>query len=195
MIREGEVPPPEGLWLLEGVPLSGKTTRLRAWRAASELPVLWSAEDLASQRLFEPLEVRHAPGSVVPWLEGMRGAWEALAAARAAAPWHGRLPPFAAHQERFHLSAGLDGGLGPGDADRLEARLAALGARGVLCLVEPGPLAARLEASLRQRPPAWAAWLDRRFGGPEGAREAFLEQQGRLLDLGGKSRLSWWLCR
>jgi len=195
MILDGPPPAPDGLWLLEGVPLSGKTTRLRAWRAESTHPVLWSAEDLASQRLFEPLETRHRPEAVVPWLTGMIGAWEALAAARAAAPWDGRLPAFAAHQERFHLSAALDGGLGPGDFERIEGRLAALGARGLLCLVDPRDLAERLDRSLAERPPAWARWLDRRFGGPGAARIDFLERQEWFLQEAGKSRLSWYTCR
>lgn len=195
MILDGPPPAPDGLWLLEGVPLSGKTTRLRAWRAASAHPVLWSAEDLASQRLFEPLEDRHHPGPVAPWLEGMLDAWEALAAARAAAPWDGRLPPFAAHQERFHLSAALDGGLAPGDLERIEARLQALGARGLLCLVEPGELARRVDRSLAERPPAWSRWLERRFGGRKGALTRFLEQQDSFHDQAGKSRLSWYTCR
>lgn len=195
MILDGPPPASDGLWLLEGAPLSGKTTRLRAWRAASAHPVLWSAEDLASQRLFEPLEDRHRPEAVVPWLEGMLGAWEALAAARAAAPWADRLPCFAAHQERFHLSAAFDGGLAPGDFERIEGRLAALGARGLLCLVEPGDLARRLARSLPDRPPAWSRWLERRFGGVEGALAGFLEQQAHFRVQAGKSRLSWYTCR
>lgn len=195
MILDGPPPAPDGLWLLEGVPLSGKTTRLRAWRAASTHPVLWSAEDLASQRLFEPLEARHRPESVVPWLEGLLAAWEALSAARAAAPWDGCLPAFAAHQERFHLSAALEGGLAPGAFERIEGRLAALGARGLLCVAEPGDLALRLERSLQERPPAWSRWLERRFGGVEGALARFAEQQGPFRDLAGKSRLSWYTCR
>lgn len=195
MIVEGEAPTPEGLWLLEGIPLSGKTTRLRAWRGASDHPVLWSAEDLASQRLFEPLEDRYVPGAVKPWLEGLLGAWGALARAREAAPWAGRLRPFAAHQERFHLSAALAGGLEDGDLGGLESNLLALGARGVLCLVEPGELARRMQRSFTERPPAWRSWLDRRYGGAEAAQAAFLDQQAQLLDLAGKSRLSWWVCR
>ena len=195
MILEGPPPAPDGLWLLEGAPLSGKTTRLRAWRAASAHPVLWSAEDLASQRLFEPLEARHRPEAVVPWLEGLLAAWEALAAACAAAPWNGWLPAFAAHQERFHLSAALDGGLAPGDFERIEGRLAALGARGLLFLAEPGELARRLERSLRERPQAWSRWLERRFGGAEGALATFLEQQAHFRVQAGKSRLSWYTCR
>lgn len=195
MILDGPPPAADGLWLLEGVPLSGKTTRLRAWRAESAHPVLWSAEDLASQRLFEPLEDRHGPGMVVPWLDGMVGAWEALAKARAAAPWDGWLPPFAAHQERFHLSAVLDGGLAPGDFERIETRLAVLGTRGLLCLVEPEVLALRLDHSLQTRPLAWSRWLVRRFGGVEGALARFLEQQDHFRDQAGKSRLSWYTCR
>ena len=195
MLLDGPAPAPDGLWLLEGAPLSGKTTRLRAWRAASAHPVLWSAEDLASQRLFEPLETRHRPPAVVPWLAGMLAAWEALAEARAAAPWDGWLPPFAAHQERFHLSAALEEGLAPGDFERTEARLAALGARGLLCLTEAGELARRLKHSLAERPPAWSRWLERRFGGPEGALAAFLEQQAHFRVQAGKSRLSWYTCR
>ena len=195
MIVEGPPPAPDGLWLLEGVPLSGKTTRLRAWREASAHPVLWSAEDLASQRLFEPLARHHHPSRVTPWLEGLVGAWEALATARAAAPWAERLPPFAAHQERFHLSAALDGGLEPGAFARLEDRLAALGARGILCWIEPDALAERLVLSVTGRPPAWSRWVDRRFGGPEGALAAFQESQQRFGELAGKSRLFWWICR
>lgn len=195
MILDGPAPAPDGLWLLEGAPLAGKTTRLRAWRAESTGPVLWSAEDLASQRLFEPLEARHRPEAVVPWLEGLLAAWEALASARAAAPWDSWLPPFAAHQERFHLSAALDGGLGPGDFERIEARLAAAGARGLLCLAEPGEMARRLDRSLGERPPTWLRWLERRFGGPEGALARFLEQQDRFREQAGKSRLSWYTCR
>lgn len=195
MLLDGPAPAPDGLWLLEGVPLSGKTTRLRAWRAASAHPVLWSGEDLASQRLFEPLEERHHPGSVVPWLEGMLAAWEALAAARAAAPWDDRLPGFAAHQERFHLSAALEGGLARDGFEAIEARLTVLEARGLLCLAAPEDLARRLDRSLAERPPAWSRWLERRFGGPGGALEAFLRQQAWFLEAAGKSRLSWYTFR
>lgn len=182
---------PAGLWILEGVPLAGKSSLLRRWRAASPAPVLWSAEDLASQRIFEPLETQHRPEVVEPWLHGLLDAWEALQSAAARAPWAARRGDFAAHQERFHLSAALEGGLGPGAFQALEARLAALGARGLLLRLDEATLRARIEASLAERPASWAAWLQRRYGGPDGALRAFLDQQMELEALAKRSRLEW----
>lgn len=192
MILAGEPPEaPQGLWILEGVPLSGKTTLLRRWRRGAEHPVLWSAEDQATQRRFEPLEQRHLPGAVEPWLDGLLDAWEALEAGARATAWGRRGPAFAAHQERFHLSAALEEGLGPGAFERLEGRLAGLGARGVLLQVPPEALAERLESSLRLRPPSWAAWIQARFGGSGGALEAWARQAACFEALAGRSVLGW----
>ena len=66
---------------------------------------------------------------------------------------------------------------------------------GKTCLADPADMARRLERSLSERPPAWARWLGRRFGGPEGALEAFLGQQACFREEAGKSRLSWYTCR
>lgn len=185
----GEGPP--GIWILEGIPLAGKTTLLRRWRTGNRAPVLWSAEDFASQRLFEPLDSRHTPAAVTPWLTGMVDAWAGLQSLASATHLREVRFGFAAHQERFHLSAILDGGLAEADFAALEARLADLGARGVLlCLDEP-ELQRRLEASLAERPPTWPAWLQRRYGGPAGAAAAFLERQSQLLKLAEDSCLAW----
>lgn len=192
MILPGPLPDaPAGLWILEGVPLAGKTTLLRRWRVASAHRALWSGEDAATQRRFEPLEARHRPEAVEPWLEAMVHAWEALEAGARATAWGREAPGFAAHQERFHLSAAVAGGLAPGGFERLEARLAALGARGVLLSVAPEELAARLEASASARPPSWQAWILARHGGPRGALEAWAGQEEALLGLARRSALPW----
>jgi hypothetical protein len=98
---------------------------------------------------------------------------------------------FAAHQERFHLSAAMEGGLTTEGFEALEARLAHLGARGILLRLDREELLRRLAGSLIERPSTWAAWLQRRYGGIEGAAEAFLEQQNRLQELAQSSRLTW----
>lgn len=182
---------PEGIWILEGVPLAGKTTLLRRWRSGSLAPVLWSAEDFASQRLFEPLEQRHTPARVAPWLSAMVESWARLQELAAETHLREVRFAFAAHQERFHLSAALDGGLAAADFAALEARLLALGARGVLLRLEPAELARRLQASLAERPATWPAWLQRRYGGIEGAAAAFLERQAQLLERAAASGLEW----
>jgi len=189
-------PPPDapgGLWLLEGVPLAGKTALLRRWRARSPHRVLWSAEDAATQRRFEPLSQRHRPEAVEPWLEALLAAWEALEAGARDTAWGREGAGFAAHQERFHLRAALEGGLAPGAFERLEARLAALGARGVLLRAAPHAHAARLAVSFEARPPSWPAWVRARFGGPEAALEAWRAQEAAFLDLAERSALPWFL--
>lgn len=194
MILEGPLPEaPAGLWLLEGVPCAGKSTLLHRWRRGTAAPVLWAAEDLATQRLFEPLEDRHHPGAVEPWLQALLGGWGQLRARAAGAPWGAPAPAFLALQERFHLSAEVAGGLGPGAFRALDAALAEAGARGVLLRVSAETLARRLAASLEARPPAWGRWLERRWGGLEGAKTAFLAEQGRLEALAAESLLPWLL--
>ena len=192
MIRPGPVPEaPSGLWLLEGVSCAGKSTLLRRWRRETEAPVLWAAEDLATQRLFEPLETAHHPGAVEPWLRGLLAGWRELQARAEAMAWGERRHGFLAMQERFHLSAALEGGLGPGAFGSLEEALADAGARGLLLTVSEATLERRLEASLATRPPAWARWLTRRHGGVAGATRDLLEAQDRLRALAAGSVLPW----
>lgn len=194
MILPGPPPPsPAGVWILEGVPLSGKTTLLRAWRDGAGHRVLWSAEDVATQRRFEPLRERHAPEAVEPWLEGLLAAWESLEGGSRGLGWAREGTGFAAHQERFHLSALEEGGLGPGGFRRIEDRLALLGARGVLLRVGRADLERRLEASARERPRPWMAWVLATHGGRREAAEAWAAQQARLLEAARGSALGWHL--
>jgi len=192
MIETGPVPgSASGLWILEGIPLSGKTALLRRWRAASEEPVLWSAEDFATQRLFEPLERRHEPEAVFPWLEGMLEAWEKLQRLAERPPWSPLRTRFTAHQERFHLSARLELGITEVQAEGLETRLARLEARGILLRLNGEELERRLERSLDGRPGPWGRWIEHRFGSLAGAKTAFLEQQGHIEALAHSSCLPW----
>ncbi len=189
-------PPPEapsGLWLLEGVSCSGKSSLLHRWRRECSAPVLWAAEDLATQRLFEPLDSAHHEQAVAPWLEALVGAWGALQAQAARAPWGAARAGFLAVQERFHLSAREEGGLGPEAFESLERALEALGARGVLLRVDPETLARRLEASLSERPEAWGRWVARRYGSLAEAVQVLGEAQAALEDQARGSRLPWHL--
>jgi len=184
---------PAGLWLLEGVPLAGKTTLLRRWRAGAGHRVLWSAEDVATQRMFEPLRERHAPEAVEPWLEGMLAAWESLESGSRGLGWASGGTGFAAHQERFHLSALVEAGLTPEGFRRIEDRLAALGACGVLLQVGGAELDRRLEASARERPRSWMAWVLATHASRREAAAAWAAQQERLLEAARRSALGWHL--
>ena len=192
MILDGPLPAgPRGLWLLEGVPCVGKSTLLHRWRRETEAPVLWAGEDLATQRLFEPLETAHRPEAVEPWLRGLLQGWQALQARASAMAWAGSQGGFLAIQERFHLSAEGEGGLGPGAFEALEAALAEAGAQGVLLTLSGPELGRRLEASLTGRPPAWGRWLEGRYGSLAGATAAFLQRQSELEGLAHRSLLPW----
>jgi hypothetical protein len=191
LIRNAIPEKPEGLWILEGTCLAGKTTLLRRWRSESSAPLLWSAEDLATQRLFEPLEVHHKPDAVEPWLESMLEAWEALQKMASATPWSPVRSRFTAHQERFHLSARFEHGIGAAHFESLETRLLSLKAEGVLVMLSAQVFSDRLNQSLDERPPSWAKWLEHRFGSIRSAETAFWQQQARLQDLAIESRLTW----
>ncbi|MFN8010361.1 MAG: hypothetical protein U0P81_03050 [Holophagaceae bacterium] len=194
MILPGSPPScPAGIWILEGVPLSGKTTLLRRWRTGSGHRVLWSGEDAATQRRFEPLQERHRPDAVEPWLEGLLDAWEALVAGSRGLGWAREGTGFAAHQERFHLSALVEGGLTPEGFRRIEDRLAALGARGVLLRIGGTEGSRRLERSAAERPPSWMAWVLATHGSRPAAAEAWAAQQARLLEAARGSALGWHL--
>ena len=192
MILQGPAPgTPTGLWLLESVSCAGKSTWLHRWRRETAAPVLWAAEDLATQRLFEPLETAHRPEAVEPWLRSLLAGWRELQARAGAMAWGDRRHGFLALQERFHMSAALEGGLGSGAFEALEAELVSLGAQGLLLTVSAETLARRLEASLAERPPAWGHWLARRHGGVTEAAADLLEVQERLRELAGRSSLPW----